>query len=72
MVVGLGKAHRHCSAESAGHILLAFVTKTRDAEAFLSAAELDSIKRDEANAECLTSAGEAFISIDDGGCVEFV
>ncbi len=70
-VVNLGKAHRHHSAESAGHILVAFVIKTRDAEAFLSTAELDSVERDD-NAKCLASAGEAFVPIDDGGHVKFV
>jgi hypothetical protein len=71
-VVCLSKAHRHHSAQGAGHVLVAFEAKARDAEAFLSTAELDSVEWDEADAERLASTGEAFVPIDDGGRVKFV
>ncbi len=71
-VVCVSKAHRHRSAQGAGHVLVAFKAKAWDAEAFLSMAELDSVEWEEADAEHLASTGEAFISIDDGGCVKFV
>ncbi len=71
-VVCLSKAHRHHSAQDAGHILVAFKAKAQDAEAFLSTAELDSVEWDEANAEHLASTGEAFVPIDDGGRIKFV
>ncbi len=45
-VVCLSKAHRHRSVQGAGHVLVAFEAKARDAEAFLSMAELDSVEWD--------------------------
>ncbi len=63
-VVCPSKAHRHCSAQGAGHVLVAFEAKARDAEAFLSTAELESVEWDKADADRLTSTGEAFVPID--------
>jgi hypothetical protein len=51
--------------------MVAVDTKAWDAEAFLATAELNSVKQDKANAERLAGAGESFIPIDYGGCVNF-
>ncbi len=34
--------------------------------------ELDGVKRDEADAEGLAGADEAFVPVDDRGCIKFL
>ena len=34
--------------------------------------KLDGVERDEADAEGLACADEAFVPVDDGGCIEFL
>jgi hypothetical protein len=53
------------------HIPVAVKAEFRNAETVLSTAELDGVKGDEANSECLTSAGEVLVPVHHGWCVNF-
>jgi hypothetical protein len=70
--VSLVEAYGHGSAESTGHIVVAFKAKARDAKPFVLTSELDGVKRDEADAEGLACAGEAFVPVDNGRRIEFL
>ena len=54
------------------HFPVTIESEARNAEPVLSTAKLDSVKRDEANAECLARACEALVPVYHGWCVEFV
>ena len=66
------KAYGHGSAKSTCHIIVAFKTKAREAKSFMPTSKLDGVERDKADAEGLACAEEAFVPVDDGGCVEFL
>jgi len=51
---------------------LAFKTKTREAKSFMPTSKLDGVERDKADAEGLACTDEAFVPVDDRGCVEFL
>ena len=70
--IGLVEAYRHGSAESTCHIVVAFKAEAREAKSFMPTPKLDGVERDEADAEGLACADEAFVPVDDGGCVKFL
>jgi hypothetical protein len=70
--ISLVEAYGHGSAESTCHIVVAFKTEGREAKSFMPTSKLDGIERDDANAEGLACADEAFVPVDDGGCIEFL
>jgi hypothetical protein len=70
--ISLLEAYGHGSAEGTGHICVAVKTKAREANPFMPTSKLDGVERDEANAEGLAGADEAFVPVDDGGCIEFL
>ena len=61
-----GQAYRKCSAESALHIPVMIGAKAGNAKRVLLTAKLDSVKRDEANVECLACACEALVPVYHG------
>jgi hypothetical protein len=69
--VSLGKAYRHGSTKSAGHVIVLFKAETWDAKPFLPMFELNGVKGNKANAERLASVGETFVSVNDRRCINF-
>jgi hypothetical protein len=70
--ISLVEAYGHGSAESTCHIVVALKAEAREAKSFMPTSKLDGVERDEANAEGLACADEAFVPVDDRRCVEFV
>ncbi len=70
--ISLVEADGHGSAESTCHIVVAFETETREARAFMPMSKLDGVERDEADAEGLACTDEAFVPVDDRGCVKLL
>jgi len=68
----LVEAYGHGSADSTCHIVVAFKAKAREVKSFMPTSKLDGIERDEAGAEGLACADEAFVPVDEGGCIEFL
>ena len=70
--ISLVEAYGHGSAESTCHIVVALKAEAREAKSFMPTSKLDGVERDEANAEGLACADEAFVPVDDRRSVEFV